>query len=97
MSHFHVIGRDYPGEPERRQAARTDHLALAEKLAGEGKLIHAGALLDEGGAMIGSVLLYNVESREALGQLLKDEPYITQNVFQDVQITEYKPAPFFTG
>ncbi|NRA29705.1 MAG: hypothetical protein HRU11_05520, partial [Parvularculaceae bacterium] len=92
MPHFHVLGRDHVGQPQRRQEARTEHLALAEKLKGEGKLIHAGALLDAEGNMAGSVLLYHVESREALDQLLETEPYILRQVFETVEVTEYKPA-----
>jgi len=97
MPYFHVLGRDHPGEPQRRQAARADHLALAERLAGEGKLIHAGALLDDEGGMAGSVLIYNVANRAELDALLETEPYLVHDVFREVTITEYKPAPFFTS
>lgn len=95
MPYFHVLGRDYPGEPERRQAARASHLALAEKLAGEGKLINAGALLDDEGGMAGSVMLYHVEDRAELDAILAEEPYLLGEVFREVTITEYKPAHFF--
>lgn len=95
--HFLLIAQDHPGQPERRQNARAAHLAMAERLAAEGTLVHAGALLYEDGAMVGSALVYQTESREALDTLLNDEPYIQQDVWRDVQITEYRPAPFFTG
>lgn len=95
MPHFHVLGRDHVGQPERRQGARTEHLALAEELKAQGKLIHAGALLDAQGNMTGSVLLYHVDTREQLDQLLEAEPYIQQQVFETVEVTEYKPAPIF--
>jgi uncharacterized protein YciI len=94
MPHYLLIGRDHPGEPERRARARDAHLALAEKLHAEGTLIHAGALLDEAGTMTGSLVLYRAESREALDALLEDEPYIREDVWADVEITEYRPAPF---
>ena len=94
MPHFLLIGRDHPGQPERRAAVRDDHLALAKRLHDEGILLHAGALLGEDGAMTGSVMLYRTDSREALDLLLKDEPYITGDVFAEVEITEYRAAPF---
>lgn len=94
MPHFLLIGRDHAHEPERRAKARDAHLALAEKLHAAGTLIHAGALLDEAGAMVGSVVLYNAESREALDALLRDEPYIREDVWAEVEITEYRAAPF---
>ncbi|MEE4209999.1 MAG: YciI family protein [Parvularcula sp.] len=94
MPQFLLIGRDHPGEPERRARARDAHLALAERLHAEGTLIHAGALLGEGGAMTGSVVLYRAESREALDALLMDEPYIREEVWAEVEITEIRPAPF---
>lgn len=97
MPHFHVVGRDHPDTPERRLAAREAHLGLAESLKAEGKLLYAGALLNDEGGMAGSVLLFNVESREALDTLLKDEPYIQQDVFAEVEITEYRPAPIFAA
>lgn len=94
MPNFLLIGRDHKGKPERRAAARNDHLALAERLYAQGTLLHAGALLDEVGGMAGSVILYRAESREALDALLKDEPYIKADVWAEVEITEYRAAPF---
>ncbi|MEO1656294.1 MAG: YciI family protein [Pseudomonadota bacterium] len=97
MPHFHVIGRDYPGEPERRARERNAHLAVAKRLMGEGVLVHGGALLDDEGAMIGSMLIMNVESRAALDALLADDPYVKGEVWKEIEITEYRPAPCFSA
>ncbi|MEM6748007.1 MAG: YciI family protein [Pseudomonadota bacterium] len=97
MPHYHVVGRDHPGEPERRAGARAAHLAMAKRLMQEGTLIQGGALLDEAGEMIGSMLIIKAESREALDAILAADPYVQQNVFQKIEITEYRPAPCFAS
>ncbi|MEO1042979.1 MAG: YciI family protein [Pseudomonadota bacterium] len=96
MPHYHVIGRDHPGEPERRLQAREAHLAMVERLKAEGTMLLGGALLDTDGNMVGSMLVYHAESREALDRILAEDPYIKADVFRDIEITEYRPAPFFT-
>ncbi|MEM9837937.1 MAG: YciI family protein [Pseudomonadota bacterium] len=97
MPHFLVIARDHPQKPERRLGARAEHLEWAKEQKEVGRLIHAGALLGEDGGMVGSVLLFQVESGEALAALLAEDPYAKQNVFESVDITPYKPAPIFQG
>ncbi|MEM7740953.1 MAG: YciI family protein [Pseudomonadota bacterium] len=96
MPYYHVIGRDHPGEPERRLAAREAHLAMAEQLKAEGTMLLGGALLDTDGNMFGSMLVIRADNREALDHILAADPYIKEGVFQDMEITEYRPAPFFT-
>ena len=87
-------GKD-PEAPARRQAAREAHLAQAEKLYGEGGLLYAAALLDEQGGMAGSVLIMSFESEKALReQWLKDEPYVTGDVWRDIRIEPCKVPGF---
>ena len=97
MPHFHVLGLDHPGKPERRAGARDAHLAAAERLKEEGTLVHGGALLDGEGNMIGSMLIINAESRAAVEALLAEDPYVKADVWKDIEVTEYRPAPFFTA
>ena len=97
MPHYHIIGLDHQGEPERRLAAREAHLAMAKRLKEEGTLIQGGALLDGEGAMIGSMLIIKAEDRDALDAILAADAYVQQGVFQTIEVTEYRPAPFFTA
>ena len=55
----------------------------------------AAALLDDDGKMIGSVMIFDVDSREELDALLENEPYVTGNVWQDIEIKACKKAPGF--
>ena len=83
-----------PDALNRRMAAREAHLALVEKNQAAGHA-HFGAALMEDGKMVGSMMVVEYPSREALEAWLNEEPYITQNVWEDVSINECKIAPSF--
>ena len=78
----------------RRMSARDAHLKLVEENKAKG---HAkfGAALIEDGKMVGSMMVVEYESREALEAWLNDEPYVLQNVWDDISISECKIAPSF--
>ncbi len=86
---FLIVGRDGtdPDAPARRQAAREAHLASARTMKAAGTLIVGAALLDDGGAMVGSMLLMDFPSRAALDAWLRRDPYVTGDVWQSIEIT----------
>lgn len=94
---FLITGYDGTDEKalERRLAAREDHLKLAEKLFKEEKLLYGGAILDDNDKMIGSCVVADFESREAVDEYLKSEPYVLGNVWQKIEVKPYKVAPLF--
>lgn len=69
---------------ERRLAVRPRHLENMAKVPG--KVICAGGLLDEEGKMKGSVLIMDFESRELFQQYLDSEPYIKEQVWENVEV-----------
>ena len=80
------IVKAYDGENMlgKRMEVRPRHL---ENMSGiRGKVICAGGLLDESGKMKGSVLILDFESREYLDEYLKSEPYITEKVWERVEV-----------
>lgn len=83
------------GAPERRLAAREEHLKATARMKAEGKTLFAGALLDENEKMIGSAVVVDFPSREELDKWLETEPYMINNVWQQVEIKPYRPAAFF--
>ena len=93
---FLLIGMDGTDAeaPARRQAVRAAHLALAQQLRYEGKIIMAAARLHEDGSMAGSVILYSADSSAQLDEWLEAEPYITGDVWRDITIEEVKVPPF---
>lgn len=93
---FLLLGHDGtdPGAMDRRMAAREQHLACFDSLLREGVFLHGAALLDEGGRMIGSLILCDFESREALeDQWLKREPYVLGGVWERVEIHRIQSRP----
>ena len=82
--------------PARRLAARPMHLEALKKFKDSGNVLYAGALLGEGGAMIGSGVIVSFESEEIMRkEWLEKEPYYLNNVWQDVTVLPYASAAMF--
>jgi uncharacterized protein len=92
-----IIAHDAPDEtaPERRQAAREQHLASIRRLKNEGRALYGAALLDDSGAMRGSILIVDFSTDEDLRQYLASEPYVTGHVWEQVDVKPCRvPAVF---
>lgn len=96
---FLVTGYDGKDEGalERRLAARDAHLKLVEEMVEKGKYLYATAILDENEKMIGSVLVVEFSSRTELDEWLKIEPYVSGNVWQQIDVKPCKVPPTFLG
>jgi uncharacterized protein YciI len=81
----------------RRLAVREQHLALGNQLVAEGKLLFATAILDTGEKMIGSMLILEFPSRAELDAWLEIEPYVTGDVWREIEILPAKVGPPFIG
>ena len=81
---FLIKALDGEGMLEKRMAIRPRHLEGMKKLGKH--IICAGGLLDEEGRMKGSALVLDFESREALDEYLASEPYITDGVWEKVEV-----------
>jgi len=80
----------------RRMSARPMHMEYIKKGIEAGTHLYGGALLDDEGKMIGSVVVVEFPSIEALkDELNKNEPYVTGNVWQEIDIKPYKVADAF--
>ncbi len=82
---------------ERRLSARENHFAAIEQLKSLGRVLYAAAILDEQEKMIGSVIVYDFSSREELETFLKEEPYITGGVWEQIDIRQCRVPPLFLG
>jgi uncharacterized protein YciI len=89
-------GKD-SGALSRRRAARESHLALGDRLVTEGKLLFAAAILDADGKMIGSMLVLEFPSRIELDEWLEIEPYVSGDVWREIEIRPAKVSPSFSG
>jgi uncharacterized protein YciI len=80
---FAVICDDRPGAIEVRKANRTAHL---EYIEATGVVEQAGAFLDQGGAMCGSLLILDVADRAAAEAWASRDPYALAGLFERVEI-----------
>lgn len=87
-------GRDTDA-PKRRQAARPAHLENAAKLQARGHLLIGGALTDDEGGMIGTAAVAQFETRDELDHWLSTDPYVTGDVWRDIEVHPYRVAPHY--
>jgi len=80
---------DKPDGGELRQRMRPDHKAFLGAVAD--RIAFAGPLLQEGGgAMIGSLLAIDFESRDAALAWLADEPFTRAGLYAEVEIHAFE-------
>ncbi len=76
----------------RRAAVRPAHFAGIAPMVERGELRAAGALLDDAGDMIGSLVLAEFPSRADLDAWLAREPYVTEGVWKKIEIKPFRLA-----
>jgi uncharacterized protein len=79
----------------RRQTHRPAHLNRGSILKERGDLLYGGAMLDDAGNMVGSLMIVNFPSRQKIDEWLKDEPFIKGGVWQKVEVQPFRPGPWF--
>ncbi|MES2266300.1 MAG: YciI family protein [Bacteroidota bacterium] len=94
MNQYLVTGYDYTDEGalERRMNIRPHHLDGAKALKESGNYVLGGAVLNDDGKMIGSVMVLQFESEDGLEAWKQSEPYITQKVWETVDVKPFKVA-----
>jgi uncharacterized protein len=81
-----------PGAENRRMNARPLHLERIEDLKKSGEFLFGGAILNDDGKMIGSVILYDFPDRAIMDERLKTEPYIIDGVWKEIKIMPFRLA-----
>jgi uncharacterized protein YciI len=87
-----IIGRDGPDAPSKRVLHRARHLERLRPLDAEGRVILAGPFADR----TGSLIILEVESVAAARAFIEQDPYVTEGVFESVEIhpfTTVLPSP----
>lgn len=92
--HFVVIAKDGtdPEAPTRRLAVREKHLEDVKPSVASGFVQIGGALLNNEGTMIGSMMLLEAESEEAVWEFLKNDIYSTAHVWQSYEVYPFRRA-----
>jgi uncharacterized protein YciI len=91
---FMIIAYDGTDEGalERRMAAREAHLAGARAMKTNGSMIVGGAILDDQGRMAGSSCIVEFPDRDAVDAWLAADPYVTENVWQKIEVRSFRCA-----
>ncbi|MFA6086995.1 YciI family protein [Mucilaginibacter sp.] len=94
MNQYLVTAYDYTDEGalQRRMNVRPHHLDEAKTLKENGNYVLGGAILNENGNMMGSVMVVQFENEEALNAWKQNEPYITQGIWETVDVKPFKVA-----
>ncbi len=90
MPIFAFIGHDGPRGIERRKLHRPAHLASLEGLEKQGRIRHAGPLLDGAGSPVGSLVLFVAVRRAAAEAIAAHDPYVVEGVFERHEVHETK-------
>ncbi len=83
---------DCPNSLDKRMAVRPDHLDYVRKLKASGQFILGGALLNETGQMMGSMLMLTFDTDEQLQDYLRTDPYIVQGVWEKIDVKPFRQA-----
>ena len=81
-----------PGALDRRMKVREEHLLKIEVMKNRGECLAGGAILNDNGKMIGSMIIYEMPDKASLDEKLKDEPYLISGVWQKVDIQPFRLA-----
>jgi uncharacterized protein YciI len=94
MNQYLITGYDYTDEGalDRRMAVRQHHLDGAKELRANGNYVMGGAILNDEGKMIGSVMVLQFETEEGLEAWKQQEIYITQKIWETVDVKPFKVA-----
>lgn len=95
--HFTVLAYDAKDSeaPARRQATRAEHLAGIERMTASGQQILGAALLDDAGAMCGSLMVFAAENKAQVEAWIAADPYTRENVWGKIEIIGCRIPDFF--
>ena len=83
---IHALDRADAGD--LRAATRPEHLAYV----GGFDVLYGGPLLEDDGRMCGSLIVLDVDTREAAEELAARDPYALAGLFKRVTITGFRPV-----
>jgi len=94
MNQYIITGYDYTDEGAlyRRMTVRQHHLDNLKHLKETNNYILGGAVLNDDGKMIGSVMIMQFETEEGLEAWKQGEIYITEKIWESVDIKPFRVA-----
>jgi uncharacterized protein YciI len=92
MKQYIITALDYAEGLERRLSVRHAHLEGVRQLKENGNFIKAGAILNDEGKMIGSVMMLQFETTGELKEWQMNDPYTTAGVWEKIDVKPIKIA-----
>ena len=86
--YFAIHALDRPDSGDTRALARDGHLEYISEF----EIVLGGPLLDESGAMCGSLIVVDLPDKAAAEALVADDPYTAAGLFGNVSITGFRPV-----
>jgi hypothetical protein len=87
---FAVIRHDKPNSAELRLSERPRHLDYLETVLD--KIMYGGALLNDEGKQIGSILIIDVADKTAADAFAITDPYVDAGLFASTSIHQFRPV-----
>ena len=78
---------------QRRMAVRETHMVRAKQATKDGLILEAGAILNDAGQMIGSVIMLEFPSEAEARAWLETDLYVTTGVWQRWELHPFRIAP----
>jgi len=85
---FAVIRHDKPNSLDLRLSERPKHLVYLETVLD--KIMYGGALLDDAGKQVGSILIIDVADKAAADAFAVADPYVDAGLFASTSIRQFR-------
>jgi uncharacterized protein YciI len=89
---FLILAHDFrdPEAPSRRMQQRPAHLDGVRRMKGEGTFLDGGAMLDDEGRVVGSMVVVEFPSRTEVDAWLAADPYVTGQVWEHITVRAFR-------
>ena len=84
MKLYALIGIDRPNAIERRDEIRTEHRAYVQ--SHKDRIRIAGAFLNDDGAQIGSLIVFEADDPEYVWDWIRNEPFYMDGIYAHVDV-----------
>ena len=88
MPLYLFIGHDGPRGGALRKEHRPAHIEGLEALESASRIRHAGPILDDEGAPMGSVILFEADNLDEARAIAARDPYVTRGIFERHEVRE---------
>ena len=89
---FLILAQDFsdPDALSRRMQQRPAHIDGVRRMKAEGTFLDGGAMLDQEGRMVGSMILVEFPSLSEVDEWLGRDPYVTGQVWEHITVRPFR-------